>query len=416
MSIADKLTLLNNTKASLRTALNLSEEVPFSEYVDYIPTIVTLWTPDELFKEGQKGFWYEPNDITTVFKDVNGISPVIANNDPIGLMKDKSPNTVNAVQPVSSRRPSYRQSPPRFYLDRVDDELVVTIPTGGWVGDITIATDLGTATYGVSLPVGNYLIGTSYFPSNNVIGILFRQGSLSLADKQLIEQYFVGRGAVASYLNATSLTSIWREFSSLKTFPLINTSSALDLSNAWHNCQNMDTFPLIRTENATTLSFSWYNCFRLENFPLINTISVNNLIYAWFGCSSLTSFPALNTSSVINFNYAWYRCSSLTSFPLLNTSSATNFSYAWYNCLSLTTFPENFFDNIKGGNLSSAFYLTNLNQTSIDCILKSLVVSGISTGTRVFGQSGGSAPSSAGRAAIDTLRARGWTVTVTGGY
>ena len=32
-------------------------------------------------------------------------------------------------------------------------------------------------------------------------------------------------------------------------------------------------------------------------------------------------------------------------------------------------------------------------------------------GTRVFNQSGGSAPSSTGEAAIDTLRSRGWTVT-----
>jgi len=46
----------------------------------------------------------------------------------------------------------------------------------------------------------------------------------------------------------------------------------------------------------------------------------------------------------------------------------------------------------------------------------SLVASGIAAGTRVFKQSGGSAPSSTGEAAIDTLRSRGWTVTVTGGY
>jgi len=46
----------------------------------------------------------------------------------------------------------------------------------------------------------------------------------------------------------------------------------------------------------------------------------------------------------------------------------------------------------------------------------SLVASGIATGTRVFDQSGGSAPSATGEAAIDTLRSRGWTVTVTGGY
>jgi len=44
----------------------------------------------------------------------------------------------------------------------------------------------------------------------------------------------------------------------------------------------------------------------------------------------------------------------------------------------------------------------------------SLVTSGIAAG--VFDQSGGSAPSATGEAAIDTLRSRGWTVTVTGGY
>jgi len=49
-------------------------------------------------------------------------------------------------------------------------------------------------------------------------------------------------------------------------------------------------------------------------------------------------------------------------------------------------------------------------------VLVSLVTSGIATGTRVFDQSGGSAPSATGEAAIDTLRSRGWTVTVTGGY
>jgi len=76
----------------------------------------------------------------------------------------------------------------------------------------------------------------------------------------------------------------------------------------------------------------------------------------------------------------------------------------------------NIFDNVKGGDFTYAFTSTALTQTSIDNILVSLVTSGIATGPRVFHQSGGSAPSSTGEAAIDTLRSRGWTVTVTGGY
>ena len=85
-------------------------------------------------------------------------------------------------------------------------------------------------------------------------------------------------------------------------------------------------------------------------------------------------------------------------------------------CSSLTSFPANAFNNVKGGNFTDAFTSTALTQTSIDNILVSLVTSGIAAGTRVFDQSGGSAPSATGEAAIDTLRSRGWTVTVTGGY
>ena len=85
----------------------------------------------------------------------------------------------------------------------------------------------------------------------------------------------------------------------------------------------------------------------------------------------------------------------------------------WLGFCSLTTIPAGLFDNVSGGNFSGAFSNTSLTQTSIDNVLVSLVASGISAG--VFDQSGGSAPSSTGAAAIDTLRSRGWTVTVTEG-
>jgi len=159
------------------------------------------------------------------------------------------------------------------------------------------------------------------------------------------------------------------------------------------------------------------NCSSLTSFPLIDTSSGTNFQSAWQNCSSLTSFPLINTSSGTNFKQAWYNCSSLTSFPLIDISSGTSFYLTWYNCSSLTSFPANAFDNIKGGDFFDAFINTALDQASIDGILASLVTSGLSTGILRFGQSGGSAPSvGTGQPAIDTLRSRGWTVTVTGGY
>ena len=178
----------------------------------------------------------------------------------------------------------------------------------------------------------------------------------------------------------------------------------------------LTSFPLIDTSSGTNFDRAWRGCTSLTSFPLIDTSSGTNFSLAWLECTSLTRFPLIDTSSGTNFDRAWRDCSGLTSFPLIDTSSGTNFSYAWSDCTSLTSFPANIFDNVQGGNFTNAFTSTALTQTSIDNILVSLVASGIAAGTRVFDQSGGSAPSSTGEAAIDTLRARGWTVTVTGGY
>jgi hypothetical protein len=137
--------------------------------------------------------------------------------------------------------------------------------------------------------------------------------------------------------------------------------------------------------------------------------SVTTFANAWFGCQSLTSFPLIDTSSVTDFNSTWYNCLSLTSFPLLDTSSGTNFPYAWASCSSLVTFPANAFDSNIASNYTNAFQNTNLSTQSIDDILVSLDVSGVSNGT--FLQSGGSTPSATGLAAKANLISKGWTVT-----
>ena len=104
----------------------------------------------------------------------------------------------------------------------------------------------------------------------------------------------------------------------------------------------------------------------------------------------------------------------IVDFPLLDISNVSSFQRAWYFCSSLTSFPANFFDNCLATNFSTALSATNLSQASLDGILVSINSNATSNGT--FDQSGGSAPSAVGQAAIDSMRSRGWTVTTTGGY
>jgi len=286
-------------------------------------------------------------DIDTLFQVSDGTTPVTVATDPIGYFGDKSGRANHAAQAIAAARPIYQTSPDRITVNKVDDRLSVTVPVGGFTGTMVLATDQGTASYGVNIPAGPYDIGGRggrYFPGNAIVGQLIRDGALSAGDAAATEAYFVGNGATAGYGSVTDFGSFWHNWSEITSFPLIDTSAGTIFSNAWRGCTG------------------------------------------------------------------------LTSFPLIDTSSGTSFSNAWYGCASLTSFPAGLFDNIQGGNFFDAFISTALTQTSIDNILVSLVTSGIATGTRVFHQSGGSAPSSTGEAAIDTLRSRGWTVTVTGGY
>jgi len=348
-----------------------------------------------LFAGGQEGLLLDAFDIDTLFQVSDGTTPVTVATDPIGYFGDKSGNGNHATQATAAARPTYQTGPARATIDKVDDRLSVTVPVGGFTGTMVLATDQGTASYGVNIPAGPYDIGGrggQHFPGNAIVGQLIRDGALSDGEAAAIEAYFVGEGATASYGAVTSFSQYWRGWSELTSFPLINTSSGTSFELAWWDCSSLTSFPLIDTSSGISFSLAWRNC------------------------SSLTSFPLIDTSSGDSFVFAWYRCSSLTSFPLIDTSSGTDFRYAWRGCNSLTSFPANAFDNVKGGDFTDAFTDTALTQTSIDNILVSLVASGIATGTRVFDQSGGSAPSATGEAAIDTLRSRGWTVTVTGGY
>ena len=238
-----------------------------------------------------------------------------------------------------------------------------------------------------------------------------------------------------NYENATNFFRTWQNCISLLSFPLIDTSSGINFGNAWASCSSLTSFPLIDVSSGTNFSYTWSGCNSLTSFPLIDTssgtnftrtwascssltsfplidVSIGTIFYAaWESCSGLTSFPLLDVSSGTNFGYTWIGCSSLTSFPLLDVSNGTFFGNTWQNCTSLTSFPANMFDTCSATNFTNAFLNTNLSQTSIDNILVSIDAAGQSNGT--FNQSGGQGHSYNSNAAVSSLIAKGWTLTLT---
>ena len=140
-----------------------------------------------LFAAGEKGVWYDPSDITTLFQDVAGTIPVTATGQSVALMRDKSGNNAHATQSDAAKRPTYYNYPGTAYsalnFDGTNDFMVtgslnftgtnkVTATTGFHLippntGSSRIMVELGTNTGSVN---GSFYITAKNNMSDHSIG------------------------------------------------------------------------------------------------------------------------------------------------------------------------------------------------------------------------------------------------------
>ena len=71
-----------------------------------------------LFAAGEQGAWYDPSDLSTLFQDSLGATPVTDIGQPVGMMKDKSGNGRHMIQATATNKPILRfDSNSRYYLE-----------------------------------------------------------------------------------------------------------------------------------------------------------------------------------------------------------------------------------------------------------------------------------------------------------
>lgn len=82
---------------------------------------------EQLFTNNEQGFFYDPNDLSTMFQDAKGTAPVTGAGQPVGLILDKSGRNNHAAQTTSASRPILQKDAVTgaYYLgfDGVDDSL-----------------------------------------------------------------------------------------------------------------------------------------------------------------------------------------------------------------------------------------------------------------------------------------------------
>lgn len=95
------------------------------------------WTPARLFAASEVGAWYDPSDLSTMWKDTAGTTPVTSDGDLVARIDDKSGNGFHATQSTEAARPLYKTSGGLHWLelDGSDDVLssgAVTQLVGPW--------------------------------------------------------------------------------------------------------------------------------------------------------------------------------------------------------------------------------------------------------------------------------------------
>ena len=106
------------------------------------PPSVSGEVPDQLFSSGEKGAWYDPSDLSTLWQDTSRTVPA-AVNSPVTMMDDKSGNGLHMIQESASVKPILRvDSNGDHYLefDGVNDAMTVSNAIANWgtVSEMTI--------------------------------------------------------------------------------------------------------------------------------------------------------------------------------------------------------------------------------------------------------------------------------------
>lgn len=441
-----------------------------TQIYDGVALYTSNFTPSKEFKPlcrpasmaelmaNKASWWYDFSDLSTMYTDIEGTIQATTNGDAIAHVSSKGTKTEALVVTSLTAAPLYDDTGtfPRLVFDGSNDRFFFNsgLAWPGFTGNaahIFIGTEVGLL-HGKLARTEEFYFPLRYFPHELSFLIVIYEG-LTADQIEVIKEWGSTRcGGNPS--SRTDFTELLFTNDDLWTIDVagLELSGATSLSKAFYD-SGMNRFDLKGTTWDTSACTSFFGMFRsapylkycdVSTLDFSATTTVAELFRAtpvttiklgsmnlsscttvremFWGCSSLPSIDGAiigaTLGQVTDFRGFMEGCDLITSFDISDwdMSSATTCSsmFEGSGLETLTLSGSVDFSNTSCTTFTDAFLNTNLTQQTIDNILVAIESNGTSSGT--FTQSGGNAPSSVGEAAIDALRLRGWTVTVTGGY
>jgi len=123
-------------------------------------SVAPVFDPEDLFQNSEQGAWYDPSDLSTMFQDAAGTTPVTADGQPVGLIRDKSGRNNHASQATAAKRPLYKTDGTLHWLqfDGVNSALATASIDFTVTGNVTVfigIDKLSDATVGTVFGIGD---------------------------------------------------------------------------------------------------------------------------------------------------------------------------------------------------------------------------------------------------------------------
>lgn len=172
-----------------------------------------------LFSAGEPGAWYDPSDMSTLFQDAAGTTPVTAVEQPVGRILDKSGRGNHATQATTTKRPvlSRRVNLHRFSTENFSNAGKFKSGTGlepVVTPNYATAPDGSMSAIRVQLDSGGGTTGSDYSILSDGFAAVAQQAGVAYTTKVWLRATgssanvaIVGAGAV--YVTVT-LDSTWR--------------------------------------------------------------------------------------------------------------------------------------------------------------------------------------------------------------
>ena len=112
---------------------------------------MTIFYPTALFASGEKGVWFDANDISTLFQDAAGTIPVTAVGQKVGKWLDKSGNNNHATQSNAAFQPTYQ----------IDNEGNPNVTFSGSYTQLVTPSINFTATAQMMVAAGLHVVGSA---------------------------------------------------------------------------------------------------------------------------------------------------------------------------------------------------------------------------------------------------------------